>query len=637
VDDPLAMKVETMRRLGYEAIDLLVDGIDRRRDGPVLRMATPRQMADRWPHDPGEQPGNPEVLLRSLIGEVLEYRARWDHPRNFGYIPGSGTWPAALGDLVASAWNVDTSAWREGAGPNTLELTVLDWFRMWIGYPAEASGILVTGGSAANLTALACAREAMLGAMDDRAVVYVSDQSHSSVAKAARVLGFRPDQVRVLPSDAAFRMRPDALEGAIRADLAAGRLPLFVSAAAGSTNTGAIDPLGELAEICQRRGAWLHVDGAYGGFAVLTERGKRLLQGIELADSVALDPHKWLFQPYECGCVLVREGERLSRAFEILPDYLRDTEHDPDEVNFADRGLQLSRTSRAIKVWLSVNTFGLAAFRAAIDRSLDLAQLAQERIGASDELELMTAATLGVVTFRRRFGDDPDEARRAAMNRDLVRALAESGFGLVTSTRLRGRFAIRMVPMNHSTEPHDVVEVLDWLERAEIEAPAAGRAPTQPREREAGVWQTWLSDAPIDAAAIRAVPLFGTLTHEQAEELAGNVERVSVGPGEDILRQWEDSRDLYVILDGLATVTDAGRTLIELGPGDVFGEVAALDWGLDYGYARTATVTAASPVRAIVIPRETLRTLLPAAPQLADELGRLAQERLSRGRPPGPA
>lgn len=175
------------------------------------------------------------------------------------------------------------------------------------------------------MTALACARETLIGAMTADAIIYVSDQGHSSVVRAARTLGFRPDQVRVLPVDAAFRMRTDALVGAMDADLAAGRVPLLVAAAAGSTNTGAVDPLADVAAVCRDRGVWLHVDAAYGGFAALTERGRALLSGIELADSVTLDPHKWLYQPVECGSLLVREGHLLREAFEIVPDYLRDT------------------------------------------------------------------------------------------------------------------------------------------------------------------------------------------------------------------------------------------------------------------------------------------------------------------------
>jgi glutamate/tyrosine decarboxylase-like PLP-dependent enzyme len=627
--DPLALDPETMRRVGYQTVDALIDGLVNLRDRPVLRTATPQEMTQRFGQPPESEPTDPEVLLQRLLDDILPFSARWDHPRMMGYIPGGGTWPAALADLIVSAWNVDTTSWRESAGPNQVELTVLEWFRAWIGYPPEAAGILLTGGSAANLTALACAREALVSGMDDRLVVYVSDQAHSSLARAARVLGFRPDQLRVLPSDPEFRMRPDALAGAIAADLRGGRRPFFVAAAAGSTNTGAVDPLVALAEISEQHAAWFHVDAAYGGFSILTERGRSLMQGISVADSVTLDPHKWLYQPYECGCVLVRDGDLLRKAFEIVPDYLRDAQHDHREVNFADRGLQLTRTSRAFKIWLSVNTFGLEAFRTAIDRSLDLARLAQQRIESSANLELITPATLGVVTFRRRFGgrDDPTID---AMNGELVRSLAESGVGFVTSTRLRGRYAIRIVPMNHATEPDDVLKVLTWFEEAEVpELPVD--QPLRPREREAGVWLSWLAGAEIDARAIRAVPLFGSLTDRQAASLASVVRRMSVETGSNVVQQWEDSRDLYVILDGTASVSDGERMLGELGPGDVFGEVAAVEWGMEFGYVRTATVSAVSPLRVLVIPAEALRELLAEASEVADELGRLAQRRLSSG------
>src|SRR5262249_15933223 len=228
------------------------------------------------------------------------------HPRFFGYIPGAGTWPAALGDLIAAATNIDAGAWREASGPSQLELTVLDWFREWIGYPPGSEGVLVSGGSAANLTAIACARETLVGPMSPRIVAYASDQTHSSLARAARHLGFRPDQIRVLAADEHARLRPADVAAALAADVAQGRLPFLVCPNARTTRTGAIDPLGELAELCHDRGVWLHVDGAYGAFAVLTERGRGALAGLELADSVTLDPHKWLAMPFEVGCLLVR-------------------------------------------------------------------------------------------------------------------------------------------------------------------------------------------------------------------------------------------------------------------------------------------------------------------------------------------
>jgi aromatic-L-amino-acid/L-tryptophan decarboxylase len=268
-------------------------------------------------------------------------------------------------------------------------------------------------------------------------------------------------------------MRPQALAAAMAADLRAGRRPLFVAASAGSTSTGAVDPLPELAALCHEHGVWFHVDAAYGGFAALTERGRRWLAGMELADSVTLDPHKWLYQPFECGCLLVRVGRRLGEAFRIQPDYLKDTEAAELEVNFSDLGVQLSRTSRALKLWMSLRYFGLDAFRGAIDRSIDLALLAQARIEASARLELLTPAKLGVVCFRRRL-DGMDEDGLERLNQGLVEGLAASGQGLISSTRLRGRFALRMCVLNHTSGAGDVERVLDWLERAPAPAAAAG-------------------------------------------------------------------------------------------------------------------------------------------------------------------
>ena len=630
-ENPLGLDPDTMRRLGYRTVDMLVDMLSAEEGGPPRSLATRTEMERRLGEPPPEEPRGFDGILDRLERDVLPFADRTGHPRYFAFIPGNGTWPGALGDFIASACNIENSSWLLSAGPSQLELVVLDWFKEWIGYPSEAAGVLVSGGSAANMTALACARETLLGAMSDGVVAYVSDQAHSSMARAARVLGFRPDQLRVLPTDERFRMRPDALMAAMDHDLRAGRRPLFVGASAGSTNTGAVDPLVELARICRERGAWLHVDGAYGGFAALTERGGRWLEGIELADSVTLDPHKWLYQPFECGCLLVREEHRLREAFEITPDYLKDAAVAQEEVNFADRGVQLSRMCRALKLWVSLQYFGVGAFRTAIDNSLDLARLAQARIEASDELELLVPPALGVVCFRRRFGGMDDEDELARLNAGLVDGLAQSGEGLVSSTRLRGRYALRMCVLNYTSTARNVERALDWIEGAPAwSSPAAGepKMKVSGYDRHPDIRQSWLERRPVDTSELRTIPLFGSLSDAELGLIAHSAYKDTAAVGEAIVRQWDPTREFYVVLEGTAEVRTEERFLAELGPGDFFGELAALEWGASFGYPRLASVIATSPARLLVLPGASFNTLVRDVPGFGDRIRSAVRERL---------
>ena len=610
--------------MGYRTVDMLVEQLTDA-SVPAIRRSAPGHLAERLGGPPPTVGREWDELLGHMRDDVLHWMSRLAHPGYFAYIPACGTFPGALGDLIASAMDIDASLWMSAAGPSQLELTVLDWFKEWIGYPREAAGILVSGGSAANQTALACAREALLGPMSDRVVMYAADQTHSSVAKAARLMGFRPDQVRVLPTDGRHRMRLDALAGAVDADTQAGLQPLLVAANAGATNTGAVDPLPELAAICRDHGLWLHVDGAYGGFAALTERGRRALAGIELADSVTLDPHKWLYQPIECGCVLVRDGPLLAKAFTIDPDYLADRKS--DEVNFSDLGLQLTRTARAFKVWLSFSFFGTDAFRDAIDRSLDLALLAEERVRESPELELMSPASLGIVCFRRRL-TGVDEEPIARLNAELVAAFERTGRGLVSSTRLHGNYAIRMCVMNHTTGPDDVREVLDWFASAPVPAEPQAQPALGYADRRADVASALRRGSAVDEALVRAVPLFDGLPPRGVDVVTAAAEELVVHSGDTVLQRWHGTRHFYVILAGTVDIRRGDERLRQLGAGDFFGELAALDWGAGYGYVRTATVVATTRARLLVLPPAALSELIRTSPELERRIRAVARERM---------
>ena len=624
--DPLGLTSEEIRRLGYEVVDLLADQLTDR-SIPAMRRGDPHELRARLGGPPPVEPREWWEVLELVAGDVLAPMSRLAHPGYFAFIPASSTFPGALGDLIASALDIDVGSWMSAAGPSQLELTVLDWFKDWIGFPPTAAGVLVSGGSA-NITALGCAREALLGPMSDRVVAYAADQTHSSIARAARLLGFRPDQVRILPTDAAHRMWADALVGAIDADTAAGLQPLIVAANAGATNTGAVDPLAELAAICRERGMWLHVDAAYGGFASLTGRGRAALAGIELADSVTLDPHKWLYQPIECGCLLVREGRMLSDAFTIDPDYLAD--YKSEAVNFADLGLQLTRAARALKIWLSFNYYGTDAFRAAIDRALDLALMAEAYVHESETLELLSPTSLGIICFRRRFDGVADEHALEPLNAELVSAFEATGRGLLSSTRLHGTYAIRLCVMNHTSGPADVTGALQWFATAPRPTPSKRPDPGELEDRHADVRGGWSQISEFDPATVTAIPLFAELQDGALNVVLRSAHKLEVGAGETLVHRWQGTRLFYVVVAGSLQVRIDDKRVGELGPGDFFGELAALDWGAGFGYARTATVAATTPSQLLVLSPAALGEVMRRAPAVQHTVRAAASQRIKR-------
>lgn len=451
---------EQMRAFGYRVVDLLADHFAQMSAGPVGAKADPAQIWEQFVAEPSEEPRDPMQLLERIEREVLPNNLHVDHPRFFAFVPGPNNFVSAMSDALAAGFNVFNGTWLGGSAAAAVEMAVIEWFCRWCGLPRAAGGLFVSGGSTANETALVAARHFMLSDRIENAIVYLSDQTHSSVARALRVIGFAAEQIRTLTCDDTFRLPLDPLRQTIAADRAAGRRPFCIIGNAGTTNTGAIDPLNEIANICARENLWFHIDGAYGAATILSERGRAALEGIERADSLSLDPHKWLFQSFECGCVLVRDRELLRSAFRITPDYLQDVHRHVAEVNFCDYGLQLTRSFRALKVWMSLQTFGLAAFRAAITRGFELAEFAETELRRRPRCEILSSAQMGIVCFR--FGNDDDVQTK------LVEQMLQDGFAFLTSTKLRGAAALRLCTINPRTTEADVAATIERLARLAV-------------------------------------------------------------------------------------------------------------------------------------------------------------------------
>jgi glutamate/tyrosine decarboxylase-like PLP-dependent enzyme len=365
---------------------------------------------------------------------------------------------------MVAGHNIFQGTWLGASGPSQLEVIVIDWFRDWIGYPETAGGLFTSGGSAASLDAFVAAREA--AGAPDLSTVYMSDQSHTALSRAATIVGVRPERVRKVPSDSHFRLDMKALASMIAEDRERGLSPIAVCANAGATNTGAVDPLAAIADLCEAENVWFHVDAAYGGFAILDENVKRLFVGIERADSIAMDAHKWLFQPFETGCLMVKDVRQLESAFSVRPEYLQDTEWGREHPNFGDRGLQLSRSFRALKVWMSIQTFGMKAFRSAVSRGIELAAQAEEWIRASETLEIANPASLSVVCFRFNPDGKNLSSRKIEELNDRIQArVIDTGTAMMSSTRLRGEYSLRLCIINYTTTWDDVRSTLEAIER----------------------------------------------------------------------------------------------------------------------------------------------------------------------------
>ena len=453
-----------MQRLGRQVADHVASHIASLREQRLFKSLT-RAEAQKLIYTPPPEAGRDfEALLQFLDSRVFPHHTPEPHPGFLAYVQSCPTFPAVLGDWLATGYNFFGGAWAVASGPAMLEVTVLEWFRQWIGMPEGASGLLTSGGSTANLMAIVAARHRAVGEDASRLpklVLYASDQAHSSVTRAAWIAGVPRANIRTVQVDQAYRLRLDSLREALAADRAAGCLPFAVVASGGTTNTGATDPLPQLAELCRSEDLWLHVDGAYGGFAALTHAGRAGLEGIGLADSVSLDPHKWLYVPFECGSLIARDPRQLLEAFHILPDYLRDLGQTGGEVNFADYGEQLSRYSRALKVWLCVSYYGTETLRGAIEASMARAELAERLIRGARGLEILSPARLGVCCFRAHPGGVDEPAALDVLNQRVLERVNAEGRFFLSTTRLHGTLALRICTCGWRTTDEDIRRLVE--------------------------------------------------------------------------------------------------------------------------------------------------------------------------------
>lgn len=397
------------------------------------------------------------------LREVMD-RGRAQNGRFFGYVQGPGEPVAALGDLFASILNQNMTAWRSSPSGVTIERTVVRWLAEAVGCRGFL-GTLTGGGSAANLMGLAMAREAKTPANErgmwstSSGVVYASEQVHMAVPKAVAMLGIGRENLRNISCDDSYRMIPSELERALREDEARGRTPIAVVASAGTVNTGAVDPLREIAEVARTHGVWLHVDGAYGALAAIAAPEK--FEGLALVDSLSLDPHKWLYQPLDCGCLLYRDVEKARKTFMYTGTYARQLSSDPIEgFAFFEESIELSRRCRGLKLWLSLRYHGLDGFRSAIQRDLEHAQRLARAVDESPLLERMAPVELSAVCFRHRVSRDATDEEGNAFNLALLKRIINRGRVYLSNAELKGKFCLRACIVNHLTKDSDIDAVV---------------------------------------------------------------------------------------------------------------------------------------------------------------------------------
>ncbi|OQV10529.1 Pyridoxal-dependent decarboxylase conserved domain-containing protein [Cladophialophora immunda] len=443
-------------------------------DQPIVKITQP-EVAQRFSNlaKPRRQPTPIDTILEDAR-DVFDHRIRMDHPRFFGFIPSPASDWSWLGEVLNSAFNTHAGSWFQSSGPSAIEQSLISWLAQdLLGFPPTAGGCFVSGGSMANLSALMVARDQKLDFEERaRAIVYTSEQTHSSIAKGLRILGFHDKQIAKIECDQRYRLNTAALELRIEEDRRAGKKPFLVVGSCGTPNTGSVDPLEELAAIAQKEDLWFHVDGAYGASAALSKCRKSLIKGVELCDSISWDAHKWLFQTYGCGMVLVRDRKLLIDSFRTGAEYTQDASDGPEEYpNFWNYTPELTRPARAMKLWFCLQALGLDAVENAIEHAFELAETAQVALEKLDCWQVLSSAQMGIVCFRY---EPPglDEAALETLNKDISRIAIEDNVAAALTTRLSGKLVIRICSMHPDLTKDEMAQIildLDQIARAQMQ------------------------------------------------------------------------------------------------------------------------------------------------------------------------
>jgi aromatic-L-amino-acid decarboxylase len=461
----LELAAGEMRLLVEQAMGRIVEYIESLPSQPAIDIEggarTARSVMERLP----EGGDDFKALLDRLFDDLIPKGYNTAGPGYLAYIPGGGIFHSALADLIAASVNRYVGVWAAAPALAQLEAAVVRWFADLIGYPQEARGLLTTGGSMANFTALVAARRDRLPENFLNGVIYASDQVHHSVSKAAILAGFPESGIREIPCDSQFRIDLESLNKTIHTDRKKGLYPFLLVASAGTTNTGAVDSLEDMADIAKKEKLWLHVDAAYGGFFMLTERGRRVMRGVERSDSVTLDPHKALFLSYGTGSLVVRNGEALRRAHTVHAQYMPPMQEDADLVDFCLYSPELSRAFRGLRVWLPMKMHGAGAFRRNLDEKLDLALWAAAELHRIPEIEVIAEPQLTVVAFRL-FRPGLGQEELNSLNRRLLDGINARRRVFLTSTTLAGRFVIRICVLSFRTHMERMEAALEDIRAA---------------------------------------------------------------------------------------------------------------------------------------------------------------------------